>query len=193
MGAPNAGRHCALAEVDGKMQALFAEARPAEDFEHRIIARLWHAGMRARISSPTKKRVRFAIAASLLLGTSGIFANYAVENNVLSNPMSGLLADSGNGLLPAWFKWGQHDRKTQVHGELDKIVAGADAYRTPLEASPGTAASESPADRKIQETLGQNIPEIDADQQPLGALLIICATAPIPISPWIGRRWKRPA
>ncbi len=93
-----------LVQMDQKMQGLFADARPAEDFEQRIITHLWQATWRMRFSTPTMKRVRYAIAASLLLASGGIVANYAVDNNILSNPISGQLADSGHGFEPDWMK-----------------------------------------------------------------------------------------
>ncbi len=117
-----------LTEMDQTMQKLFGDARPAADFEERIISRLWRATWRARISTPTMKRLRFTVAASFVLASSGLFATYAVQNNVLSNPMSGALADSGHEILPTWFQaLAQQDqyRSALSDTEIQKIGAQA--------------------------------------------------------------------
>jgi hypothetical protein len=93
-----------LTEMDQTMQNLFSIARPAPDFENRIIARLWHATWRARLSTPTMKRMRFAVAASFILGSTGLFATFAVENDIWSNPTTRLLADSRDTIGPGRFK-----------------------------------------------------------------------------------------
>lgn len=77
-----------LRDSDEQMLSALADVRPGVDFETRTVTALKEQLMHRPLVHPMAKRLGLGIAAALVLGTTGLLANYVVQNDVLNNPMS---------------------------------------------------------------------------------------------------------